>query len=262
MAVGSQNQCSCPDCGSTKQTTDDGVRYCDNCGVVLSETQIEHSEPRWKSAEDQRLGPQQSLQWINTGTSISYSPSYSKRFTQYNNRLTSKERSVVSGLHEIRGLSASVELPESMRERAAYWYRKAARENLLHGRSIEGLAAGCVYLAARERHHPITAERLEQHSPISAAKIRHHIQVIRMELSVTIPPAHPRDFLPLISSRLSLSPAVEQVAHRHLEWVTTDEYHVGKHPSAIAATMVYSAANEAGEKLTQQESPLLPMCLR
>lgn len=220
---------------------------------MLVDRQIERSEPSWREPAERRLGPQQSQQWVNTGTSIDYGSSGDAgRFAEYNERLTNRERSLVRGLREVRSLSAGVELPEPMRERAAYLYRAAAREDLLTGRSIDGIAAACVYVAAREQRQPITVDYLAEFSPLAASKVRLHVQVVKSELPVSVPPAHPRDFLPLVASRLDLEPAVERRATEALERVTSEEVHVGKHPAAIAATVVYAVANDAGHDLTQE----------
>jgi transcription initiation factor TFIIB len=175
-----------------------------------------------------------------------------RRFTRYNDRLTNAERSLVAGLREVKSLSAQLELPETTRERAAYWYREAVDTGLLKGRSLEATAAACVFIAAREQHRPVTIDWLAECSPMSASKVRHHVQVVRAELSVNLPPAHPRDFIRLIVSRLSLDMETERRAVAYMEQVTAAEAHVGKHPVAVAATVVYTAATDGGLGLTQQ----------
>ncbi|GAA0291691.1 hypothetical protein GCM10009066_02740 [Halarchaeum salinum] len=191
---------------------------------------------------------------MNTGTTIGWGEtSPGERFSRYNDRLTNQERSLVSGIREVRSVSAGVELPDADRERAAYWFRKAAQERLLKGRSIEAFAAACVFLTARERQYPVTIDWLAECSPVESSKIRHHVRVLQSELDVSIPPAHPRDFLPMIVSHLSLEPAIERRAARYLEDVVADEMHVGKHPAAIAATVIYAAAADIDTELTQAE---------
>jgi transcription initiation factor TFIIB len=226
--------------------------FCAGCGVVLSEGCLERSEPRWREGADRRLGPEKSIQWLDTGSEIGNSGAGSpERFARYDNRLTNSERSVVRGLREVRSVSAGIELPTPMRERAAYLYRRCAGNDLLVGRSIEAFAAAGVFIAARERHYPATIDRVAAHSPVSASTVRHHVHVVKAELDVTVPPAHPRDFLALVASRLDVGPSVERSAAQYLERVTAEEVHIGKHPAAVAATAVYVAANEAGHDLTQ-----------
>nr|WP_243838091.1 transcription initiation factor IIB family protein [Halobacterium sp. R2-5] len=247
-----QRSQECSECGAAKPVTDSGSVYCGDCGVVLSEGLLERSEPRWRDRADRRLGPSQSIQWLDTGSEIGQAGAEAtERFTRYDDRLTNSERSVVRGLREVRSVSSGVELPKPMRERAAYLYRQCAGNDLLVGRSIEAFAAACVFLAARERHYPATVDCVAAYSPVAASPVRHHVQVVKTELEVTVPPAHPRDFLAQVVSRLDLGPSVERVAAQYLERVTAEGIHVGKHPAAVAATIVYVAASEAGRNLTQ-----------
>jgi transcription initiation factor TFIIB len=219
---------------------------------VLSEERLEHSEPQWRDGADRRLGPTKSIQWLDTGSKVGHTEAGTpERFAQYDDRLTNSERSVVRGLREVRSISAGIELPTPMRERAAYLYRRCAGNGLLVGRSIEAFAAAGVFIAARERHYPATVDRLAAHSPVSASSIRHHVHVVKEKLDVTAPPAHPRDFLALVASRLDVGPSVERSAAQYLERITAEEVHIGKHPAAVAATAVYVAANEAGDDLMQ-----------
>lgn len=242
----------CPECSKHALVTESDVRYCEECGVVVADQRLERSEPWWTDRENRRLGPKQSAQWVNAGTDITPSAiDDSYRLVRYNNRLTNDEQSLATGLREIRCLSSSLELAQQTRERAAYLYREAARQRLLKGRSIEAFAAACVFIATREENNPMTIDWVERHSPISGSKIRHHVRVLRSELSISIPPAHPRDFLPLIASRLSLDPTVEHRAAQYMERVTEDEIHVGKHPAAVAAAVAYAAANDAGVEVIQ-----------
>lgn len=220
---------------------------------MVEDSPIEHSEPQWRDYQDRRLGPQQSQQWVNTGTTITRSVGgETDRLNRYNERLQSNERSLVSGLRELRDIAAAVELSQPIRERAAYWYRKTVKKGLLKGRSIEGFAAACVFISARERRHPMTLSRLAPYSPLSEAKIRNHVSVLRVEFEPSIPPARPQDFLPRVVSELEFGPDVERSASTYLDRAAEKELHVGKHPAAVAATAVYAAATHMDLPVNQQ----------
>lgn len=251
----SNHQAACPECSGTDISTEDKVQFCEDCGCILTEKQLERSEPSWLDETDRRLGPRQSTLWINTGSSISSGDSGPVgRLRQYDERLTNAERSLVTGLREVRTLSSALELPQSTRGRAAHLYRQAAQENLLKGRTIDGIAAACVYIAGRERGSPVTIARVSDVSPMDEGKIRHCTGILQSELSLSIPPARPREFLPMISSGLSLPEAVSKRGADILEKCTSEGLHVGKHPAAMAATAIYAAAVQRGVELSQQEA--------
>ena len=190
---------------------------------------------------------------MNTGTVVGWGTTGTeKRLSRYNDRLTSRERSLVTGLHEIRSLSASVELPDPTRERAAYWFRKVSKKHLLKGRSTEGFAAACVFVAARERRNPIIIDQLAAFSPVAESKIRNHVRVLRAEFSIMLPPTHPRDFLPRLVSKLELDTDVEQRATRYLAQASEEGVHVGKHPVGVAAAAIYAAVADLGRARTQE----------
>jgi transcription initiation factor TFIIB len=188
---------------------------------------------------------------VNTGTKTITGAKESARFFRYNDRLDNNERSMVKGLREVRSISAKLELPSSMREQAAHWYRNVVQNELLQGRSIEGFAAACVYVAARERSYPITIDGLAECCPVSAQEIRHQMSILHKEFSVEMKPAKPGDFLASIISELPVERTFEYKVRKLLESVTEDGYHIGKHPAAIAATAIYTLATATDIGLNQ-----------
>ena len=242
----------CPDCDNSELRTEGRDRYCVECGAVVSGQTIERSEPSWRDISDRRLGPGQSNQWVNTGTKTITGPNESARFFRYNDRLDNNERSMVKGLREVRSISAKLELPSTMREQAAHWYRNVVRNELLQGRSIESFAAASVYVAARERSYPITIDGLAECCPVSAQEIRHQMSILHKEFSVEIKPAKPEDFLASIISNLRVERTFEYKVRKLLESVTEDGYHIGKHPAAIAATTIYTVAAASEITLNQE----------
>ena len=247
------SECECAERSNSETAIEDGIEYCLGCGIILSKEQLERSEPNWREPEDRRLGPGSSQQWVDTGTVIGWGTSDTeKRLSRYNDRLTSGERSLVAGLHEIRSLSASVELPVPTRERAAYWFRNVSKNHLLKGRSTEGFAAACVFVAARERRNPITIDQLAAFSLVTESKIRNHVRVLRAEFSIMLPPTHPRDFLPRLVSTLELGTDIERRAKRYLTRASEEGIHVGKHPVGVAAAAIYAAVTDLGHAHTQE----------
>jgi transcription initiation factor TFIIB len=150
-------------------------------------------------------------------------------------------------------LTAGLELPESVAERAAYWFRTAASKGLLNGRSIEAMSAACVYIAARERELPVTKTAVADRSPISEDRVRGHVGVLQAQLSVSIKPSNPQDFLPKLASELSISVAHERRAKELLEAAVTANIHIGKHPAGVAGAAIYTTATNTDTELTQNK---------
>ena len=69
-------------------------------------------------------------------------------------------------------MTSALELPRVVREAASVLYRRAQRENLILGRSIEAMAAGSVYAACRCRGCLRTVEEVAAVARCSASKVR------------------------------------------------------------------------------------------
>lgn len=219
---------------------------------------MELSEPSWLDEANRRLGPRQSQQWLSAGSCVGHGTEQASdgshgRLVRYNTRLRPDERSLVHGLQEVRSLAASLELPDTITERAAYWFRTATSKGLLNGRSIEAMSAAVMYIAARERELPITKATVADQSPISEDRVRGHVGVLQAQLSVSIKPAMPQAFLPKLASKLSVSEAHERQARKLLEATVAANVHIGKHPAGVAGAAIYTTAGDDHSQLTQSE---------
>jgi len=80
-----------------------------------------------------------------------------QRLRKWNERFRtrdSKERNLKQALGEIDRMASALGLPTNVRETASVIYRRALDEDLLPGRSIEGVSTACVYAAARQAGVP------------------------------------------------------------------------------------------------------------
>lgn len=244
----------CPSCDCETVVSTEVESYCEECGLVLRNGKIERSEPQWRDESERRLGPQQTTQWLNTGTEIGATSDISFwRVAEFNKRLTDSERSLADGLREVRNLAAGLNLPDSCRNRAAYIYRESLQQDLLKGRSIDGIAAASLYIAIREQHWPVTLADVAASSPIDESEIRHYLGVLQVELGAGLEPPSPQDFLQRVVSNLSASMDVERRAGDILDQVVESELHVGKKPIAVAATAVYAAVVQMDGELSQSD---------
>ncbi|WP_394326266.1 transcription initiation factor IIB, partial [Haloferax profundi] len=66
----------------------------------------------------------------------------------------SKERNLKQALGEVDRMGSALGLPKHVREMASVIYRRALNDDLLPGRSIEGVATASVYAAARQASVP------------------------------------------------------------------------------------------------------------
>jgi transcription initiation factor TFIIB len=165
----------------------------------------------------------------------------------------SKERNLKQALGEIDRMASALGLPESVRETASVIYRRALDEDLLPGRSIEGVATAALYAAARQAGTPRSLDEIERVSRVDRMELTRTYRYVVRELKLEIEPADPEQYVPRFASDLDLSDESERQARELLRNAKEEAIHSGKSPVGLAAAAVYAAALLTNEKVTQNE---------
>ena len=265
----------CPECGGQLATdTEHGETVCADCGLVVEEDEIDRG-PEWRafdSAEkDQksRVGAPTTNMMHDKGLSTNigwqdkdaYGKSLSSRQREKMQRLRtwnerfrtrdSKERTLKQALGEIDRMASALGLPDNVRETASVIYRRALDEDLLPGRSIEGVSTSCVYAAARMAGVPRSLDEIADVSRVEKAEIARTYRYVVRELKLEVKPADPEQYVPRFASDLGLSDESEMRAKGLLKNAKEKGVHSGKSPVGLAAAAVYAAALLTNEKTTQ-----------
>ena len=268
---------TCPECDARLQAdSEHGETVCTECGLVVEEDEIDRG-PEWRafdSAEkDQksRVGAPTTNMMHDKGLSTNigwqdkdaYGKQLSNRQRQKMQRLRtwnerfrtrdSKERNLKQALGEIERMASALGLPENVRETASVIYRRALSENLLPGRSIEGVATAALYTAARQAGIPRSLDEIERVSRVDRMELTRTYRYIIRELNLEVKPADPESYIPRFVSDLGLSDEVERRARKLIEAARGDGILSGKSPVGLAAAAVYAAALLCNEKVTQNE---------
>jgi transcription initiation factor TFIIB len=165
----------------------------------------------------------------------------------------SKERNLKQALGEIDRMASALGLPENVRETASVIYRRALDENLLPGRSIEGVATAALYAAARQAGTPRSLDEITGVSRVEKSEIARTYRYVVRQLNLEIEPADPESYVPRFASDLELSDEVERRARELLQGAKNAGIHSGKSPVGLAAAAIYAAALLTNEKVTQNE---------
>jgi Transcription initiation factor TFIIIB, Brf1 subunit/Transcription initiation factor TFIIB len=268
----------CPECDSNRIITDDehGETVCSDCGLVVDEDSIDRG-PEWRafdSAErDQKSrvgapttnlmhdkGLSTNIGWQDKdayGNSLSSTQRQKmQRLRTWNERFRtrdSKERNLKQALGEIDRMASALGLPENVRETASVIYRRALDEELLPGRSIEGVATASLYAAARQAGTPRSLDEITNVSRVGRDEIARTYRYVVRELKLQIKPADPEQYVPRFASDLDLSDEAERRARQLLRSAKEQGVHSGKSPVGLAAAAVYAASLLINEKVTQKE---------
>ena len=272
-----EDELVCPECGGSLATDSErGETVCEECGLVVSEDEIDPG-PEWRAFdasekdEKSRVGAPTTNMMHDKGLSTNigwqdkdaYGNSLSSRQREKMQRLRtwnerfrtrdSKERNLKQALGEIDRMASALGLPESVRETASVIYRRALDEDLLPGRSIEGVATASLYAAARQAGTPRSLDEINAVSRVDKDEIARTYRYIVRELNLEIQPADPESYVPRFASDLELSDEVERRARELLKTAKEEGVHSGKSPVGLAAAAVYAASLLANEKVTQSE---------
>ncbi|MFP8953936.1 transcription initiation factor IIB [Natrialbaceae archaeon A-arb3/5] len=267
----------CPECdGRLISDAEHAETVCEECGLVVEEGEIDRG-PEWRAFdaaekdEKSRVGAPTTNMMHDQGLSTNigwqdkdaYGKSLSscqrqkmQRLRTWNERFRtrdSKERNLKQALGEIDRMASALGLPENVRETASVIYRRALEEDLLPGRSIEGVATATLYAAARQAGTPRSLDEITAVSRVERDEIARTYRYVIRELGLEVKPADPESYVPRFASDLDLSEETERRAHRLLETAKAAEIHSGKSPVGLAAAAVYAGALLTNETVTQND---------
>jgi transcription initiation factor TFIIB len=266
---------SCPECSGNLVVDDEhGETVCSECGLVVEEDSVDRG-PEWRAFDakekDQksRVGAPTTQMMHDKGLSTNIDwrdkDAYGnalgakqrkkmQRLRKWNERFRtrdSKERNLKQALGEIDRMASALGLPENVRETASVIYRRALDENLLPGRSIEGVSTASVYAAARQAGVPRSLDEITDVSRVEKSEIARTYRYVVRELGLEVKPADPESYVPRFASSLALSEESERRARELLQNAKEQGVHSGKSPVGLAAAAVYAAALLTNEKTTQ-----------
>ncbi|WP_435195679.1 transcription initiation factor IIB [Natronomonas sp. EA1] len=265
----------CPECGGkVAADSEHGETVCLDCGLVVDEDSIDRG-PEWRAFDSRekdkksRVGAPTTNMMHDKGLSTNidwrdkdaYGNSLNsnqrqkmQRLRKWNERFRtrdSKERNLKQALGEIDRMASALGLPDNVREMASVIYRRALDENLLPGRSIEGVSTSAVYAAARQAGVPRSLDEIADVSRVEKPEIARTYRYVARELGLEVKPADPEQYVPRFASSLGLSDEAENRARQLLRNAKEKGVHSGKSPVGLAAAAVYAAALLTNEKTTQ-----------
>ncbi|HIA39994.1 MAG TPA: transcription initiation factor IIB [Candidatus Poseidoniales archaeon] len=264
----------CSECGSISwdEDLDRGEIVCGECGLVVDENLIDPGA-EWSNhdgKDNSRVGspitPTLSDKGLNT--TISRSDLYggaaarhgmnARARRDWNRRRViddrsktrkSRDRNLAKAMSLLRSYG---DLPGTLLDEAAVFYRKAVEAGVVTGRSIAGIAGACAYLAARERSLPRSIEEVADSFQVEYKEMKRNIRLVSRIIGAhTI--SDPGEYIDKFCSQLGLHPSVVGEAHYLWERVKIADEWQGKKPSGVAGVMIYKAAQIRGNTRTQAD---------
>ena len=267
---------TCPECqGQILHGSDRDEATCNSCGLVVEERPVDHG-PEWRAyTSDERdeksrvgapttqlmhdKGLSTTIGWEDkdaSGQAISgRKRAQLQRLRTWDERFRAKdarERNLKQALGEISRMASALGLSKPVRETAGIVYRRAVEENLLPGRSIEGMSTASLYAAARQQGMPRPIAEFADVSRVEKIRVQRAYWYLSRELGLKIEPEEPTQYLPQFASSLEVSDESERLARELLEVATNNAVHSGKSPAGLAGAALYAASHLSNEQLTQE----------
>jgi len=268
----------CPECETGSVILDDvhGELVCQECGFILRNRLIDpgaewsaftHEESQKKSRVGSPMtemlhdkGLTTKIHWKDAdahGQPLSARKQETiKRLRTWQDRLRisqTGERNLQLALSEINRMSSALELPEQVSEMASVIYQTALDNNLVQGRSIEGVASSSLYIACRKQGIPRSLDEFDKIARVDRSEIGRSYRSLVTEQDLEMRPIDPKQFVPRFCSELGLDPEIQREAQEILELTADEGLHSGKSPTGLAGAAIYIAATDTETKVTQSE---------
>jgi len=268
----------CPMCGKGKiiidQETEEFV--CNMCGYVVPGKVIDRG-PEWRAftkeerTSRKRTGPPTSLTKVGRGLSTiigkgSTDASGKKldadtkrrfqRMQTWDTRTklhTPQQRNLIRAMNLLSRLADKLQLSETIKEDAAYIYRKALESKLIKGRSINGMVSASVYAACRNNRVPRTLKDIMKASNVSKSEIARSYRILLSNLGMKMPVMDPSRRISRIANKVRLKEKTQRIALEIIDKAKLKGIVSGKNPMGLAAAALYAASVLEGEKITQDE---------
>ncbi|MBS7638300.1 transcription initiation factor IIB [Candidatus Bathyarchaeota archaeon] len=267
----------CPECGSRTiiHDEDSGEVICGECGLVLREFTVNEG-PEWRAFTQSekesrsRVGIPVSLTIHDQGLTttigrVSRDAMGRKiplkmrlqmlRLRKWQTRArvhTSEDRNLSQAMAELDRLCDKLHIPQQVKEKAAFIYRRALDKGLVRGRSISAISAASLYAACRTTQTPRTLREISRHSPIDKKDIARCYRLLLRELKIQMPIPDARMRIPKIAARAGVGEKTQRTAMDILMKAESLRTTGGKDPMGLAAAALYIACMINEEKRTQK----------
>ena len=245
-----------------------GEMFCQNCGRILQEKITDVKKEEGSFTQNQHMPTSLTMHDMGLSTIIGKSnhdfvgkplgyemKKSMKRMRVWDSQSQVKttERNLRSALYEMLKLKEKLALSDAVIERAAYFYRKAAKARLVRGRTIKSIVGACMYAACRDMDTTRTiieiADHLQERRKLIAKSYRMLFQNLRLTISIP----DPINSIIKFANNLQLSETTKRDAIKIFDTLKEKELTAGKKPDAISASVIYMACIRTNINLSQSE---------
>jgi transcription initiation factor TFIIB len=266
---------SCGECGSHSLIFDDfrGEIICSSCGIVADSNLVDtgpewRAYDQWEKNNKSRVGsphffPSQhdlstvisSSSYDSSGSTLPNAAQFKfRRLARINDQTQNKiARNLKNALVEIKRIKSHLSLSDDISEGATSIYRKALRKNLIRGRSVIAISASSIYLACRQKNSTVTLKEIAEVSGLETKELGRYVRILMRHLRIHGTRLDPLRLISSLGEKLELTMNTTRQAIDLFYHVKNRKLVTGKKPMSVAATLIYIASIQTGERRTQQQ---------
>ena len=258
-----------------------GEVICSNCGMVISQNIEDNTRAEWRSFDGEggegnnnrsRTGMPTTLARHDRGlttmigrtdrdasgnkidASIRSKMERLKVWDFRSHSHDSTNKNLMQAFNELDKLKDKLGLSDAVIERTAYIYRKARQRRLVRGRTIDGILTAAIYIACRDLGVPKTLKEVAAASSIRFKILSRSYRILVTELDISTPPViDPMKCIVKVANNADLNENTKRRAMDVMNNLSKREISAGKHPMALAATVLYVSCLNSGEIKTQTD---------
>ena len=244
-----------------------GEIICQSCGRILQENITDTRKEDRSFTQDQHMPTSLTMHDMGLSTIIGkynrdfvgkplgYEMKQSmKRMRIWDSRSqakTSSEKNLRIALYEMVKLKEKLGLSDAIIDRAAYLYRKAAKAQLVRGRTVKSIVGACVYAACRDMETTRTIIDISNHLQEKRKLIARSYRILFQNLRLTVPVTDPINCIIKFANNLQIPEITKREAIKIFDTLKEKELTAGKNPNAVAATVIYMAGIKTNIVLSQ-----------
>lgn len=279
ISMSEAEESGCEECGSSETENHNDEVICSGCGLVLSEDKLDRG-PDWRAFDNQerqekrRVGAPSTLTMHDKGLTTEMGNMQTsgmsrrkrdrlKRMREWNSRskYSEKGRGLKFALGEIQRMISALEVSGDVHKRSAKIFREAHDQDLVQGRSYEGMATAAIYIACREHDLPRTFDEMEDVSRVERKNIVNSYRKISSELGIHLSPPDPLRYVKRYVSKVVSESDLDKYESEQLERNTRyiiermkdHKDQITRSPISVVAGAIYLAGKRRGLRITQKE---------
>ena len=257
-----------------------GEIICSNCGMVISQNTDDNTRPEWRSFGSEggggnnrsRTGMPTTLARHDKGlttiigrtdrdasgnkidASIRSKMERLKVWDFRSHSHDSTNKNLIQAFNELDKLKDKLCLPDAVIERTAYIYRKARQRGLIRGRTTDGILTAAIYIACRDLGVPKTLKEVAAAISIRFKTLSRSYRILVTELDISTPPViDPMKCIVKVANNADLNENTKRRAMDVMNNLSKREISAGKHPMAVAATVLYVSCLKTGVNIRQAD---------